>query len=418
MPAAVATLGPERALSPAEIASMQLQLRVLTLNVFAGSSGRGKAGAELAAQLRQVAALDCDIIALQEAWEPRIIDAYAQHFAATHTLVRGGAQPELGRRLLVLCSCLTCAAMQAAHFWWATDLYMQGGRDLWYVLTGGAIEAGPIVLRSGAASDPGSTSLWYVPILFWLAAGVFGILLPWQWPNKWGLYAVLRALLVAFDMHLVLAWLEGDSLGLCFLLRCTVSNVLHDRTIDWSITFDTVAGAGFARQAHQRSAAGALEWLAMERGLLGCTLRTAFGPLRLLNAHMNCGVVNAGRIHQAREVHARARGSDTPTILCMDANSDGKQPEMRWLRENGWEDAWLSKEPPAVRSRSACPGATWAYRNPLTRCGHLVEPDQRCDFARAPPRRSAPLNSCSGRVNLPSAENPRSRRVFPFCVFV
>ena len=164
MPAAVAALGPERALSRgAEVASMQLQLCVLTLNVFAGSSGRGKAGVELAAQLRQVAALDCDIIALQEAWEPRIIDAYAQHFAATHILVRGGAQPKLRRRVLVLCSCLTCAAMQAAHFWWATDLYMQGGRDLSYMLTGGTYEAGPIVL-----------------ILFWLAAGVFGILLPWQ----------------------------------------------------------------------------------------------------------------------------------------------------------------------------------------------------------------------------------------------
>lgn len=83
---------------------------------------------------------------------------------------------------------------------------------------------------------------------------------------------------------------------------------------------------------------------------------------------MNCGVVNRRRMAQARELQdVAAAAAGQPTVLCMDSNSDGEQPEMRWLRETGgWQDAWLTV---GDGRRS---GATWSSQNRLTQQGHLT----------------------------------------------
>ena len=73
-------------------------------------------------------------------------------------------------------------------------------------------------------------------------------------------------------------------------------------------------------------------------------------------------------------------------VLAFDANADGEQPEMRWLRsaDGGFTDAFLRTA--AVRKAQGITGGvrhsgtTWdASHNPLTN-GNLKEPDQRIDF--------------------------------------
>eukprot|EP00656_Telonema_subtile_P054937 TRINITY_DN8333_c0_g1_i3.p1 TRINITY_DN8333_c0_g1~~TRINITY_DN8333_c0_g1_i3.p1 ORF type:complete len:217 (+),score=26.96 TRINITY_DN8333_c0_g1_i3:103-753(+) len=160
---------------------------------------------------------------------------------------------------------------------------------------------------------------------------------------------------------MLFGWLEGNRLGLCLLVRLS-----DNRTVL------QVSDRDFEVQAREMSAAGLLEAMCLPRGYLSCVFRTEHGDIRLVNAHMNVGVVNAARIHQAREIVAQSRAWGQCTMLFVDSNSDARQPEMRYFSQEGWEDCWeggLDTE-----------GWTWSCKNPLTIHGLLQEPDQRCDF--------------------------------------
>ena len=87
------------------------ELRVLTLNVFCGKTGAGKDPAQLGQQIALVAAHECDIIALQEAWEEKVLQHYQHAFRETHDLVRcEDLAPKLGAFLSPLC----CAGSETA----------------------------------------------------------------------------------------------------------------------------------------------------------------------------------------------------------------------------------------------------------------------------------------------------------------
>ena len=108
--------------------------------------------------------------------------------------------------------------------------------------------------------------------------------------------------------------------------------------------------------------AGLLECLVLRRGLMTCRYTTESGPIWLCNAHMNCGW-----LAQAHEMHAYCARlqveQNPPCLVFIDANADGEQPKMRWLRgEGGWNDAYkLMHTVSAAES-----GATWCEKNPHT----------------------------------------------------
>jgi len=183
------------------------------------------------------------------------------------------------------------------------------------------------------------------------------------------IYISFCVLLRVCGCSLIQGWLQGNRLGLCLLVR-------HRRENDVYAQEEIV----FSRQARQWTLAGLLEFLLLTRGFLCCVYQTEAGPVLLMNGHMNVGVVNLSRIHQAVEITHRASASQLPVLLCMDSNSDAEQPEMQWMcGEGGWQDAWRTANP----AGPSLDGATWSSRNPLTVNGLLTEPDQRCDFVMA-----------------------------------
>ena len=128
------------------------------------------------------------------------------------------------------------------------------------------------------------------------------------------------------------------------------------------------------------------------------------GRVRVLVAtsHLQTGVTNPLRQACVRElrdalVEWARRSRCAAIVLAMDANADGEQPEMMWLRgaDGGFTDTWLAAgESGKGRNKR---GITWDNTNPLT-AGNLTEPDQRVDFVLV----AQPPGASAGGALLPS----------------
>lgn len=203
------------------------RLHVLTLNVFSGTGTAGKDLGQLTAQISAVAAVDAstplDVIALQEAWEPAVVARYAHRFRKTHTLVRCDTMsPKLGAAVSpVCCAGTACIAVAVCHAF----LPRISQQAMVGVL---ALMALVLTMRG---VDP--------------------------------LCLAMQAGLQLCGQKLLLAWLCGDALGLCFLLRQHgAGQSQHVRSVT------QVQGRAFATQARQWTLAGLLECCVLSRGLL------------------------------------------------------------------------------------------------------------------------------------------------------
>ncbi len=111
--------------------------------------------------------------------------------------------------------------------------------------------------------------------------------------------------------------------------------------------------------------------------------------LTVANMRLTNGVHNPKRIHQVQAVVAGLFHNEdmekpvsrnyAPIILCGDTNSDGNEPDMRWMRTKaGFHDTFLEVNPDPGRTPHR--GMTWSIDNTLSHNGNLSEPDQRVDY--------------------------------------
>ena len=108
------------------------------------------------------------------------------------------------------------------------------------------------------------------------------------------------------------------------------------------------------------------------KGYLATRLEADGFSAVVVNTHLSNGVENALRLRQVQELALEIDGGDIgnphgsyPVILCADTNADGRQPEMKWLRERaGYVDTYFVENPDLGRAPHG--GATWDDANPLT----------------------------------------------------
>ena len=258
------------------------RLRVLTLNVFIGTGEGSLDNVRFRRQAQHVAALNPDVICLQEVYDDRIITHYRRALPGYSVLSTRSSGPPLGTSII--------NAMSEAF-----------NRFLSSNITG-------------------------LTILFKQSA---------------------------------LSRLPGGA---------TLSTTYDEQAIPEDADLSTTAGLQFFQSIKPR-------------GYLITDLRTAAGQhIVVANTHMANGVRNPLRMQQVRQLHnalSREFSPDVPAILCGDTNSDGAQPDMRWLREAGYGDALLLSYPDLASAPHK--GFTWSADNALTHSGLLSEPDQRVD---------------------------------------
>lgn len=153
----------------------------------------------------------------------------------------------------------------------------------------------------------------------------------------------------------------------------------------------SVTRGAFKSQSRELSVAGLWEWGHGPRGFLEIKGTLWGKQLHIINAHLNLGVVNSGRMKQTKELIALCENDhdDTLVVIAGDFNADAAQPEMRLFGSSRFCDVISSHYhcPQCSGSAGGCAqcfhgGCTWHTANPLTR-GCLREPNQRMDHILA-----------------------------------
>lgn len=307
------------------------RLTIVTLNVFA--TPFNNAGERYKQQVASLKQLSPDAVFLQEMYASDLKSLYEENFSDTYHVFSTGSLASL--KPTFIAGALNFKISMLLLFFMSKMVAL--------------IELEPLslVLLSLVLSVSNSLPL-RIPSLVYLA-------LSWKFPR-------LRDIL------------EGDTLGLMLLVKKSTMVVKPD-----SLTTHL-----FSNQAYTFSFVGLFEWCFKPRGFISVQAQhiQSSCTMTLVNTHLNVGLGNSKRLLQVKELadcmHQLSISKEVPVVVGGDTNADAKDPEIKFLYDQGFCDTYLTYYKGDL-SNAPRHGDTWDNSNPLAH-GFLIEPNQRVDY--------------------------------------